>query len=321
MAELTNDFAWSKSRDEVFRACPRQYHFRYYGSWGGWEATAPEPTYQLYVLKQLKTRAMWAGERVHACIQRTLQNLRRGIDVLNPQKIIEVTIAQMREDYRSSQQGNYWKMPKSCALFEHEYGLAVAPEQWRQTAADVETCLHNFYTSDLFAKLRSVPRTEWLDIEELGQFATEGVKVWVKIDCSFREGERVRIIDWKTGRSMSDENTLQLVCYSLYAQQKWGVAIEQVRPAECYLLVNRIQDYEVSAGDVEAAKAYLRGSVADMHSLLADMDRNVPLAEAAFEKTDSLRECRRCNFVGPCRPEVLAELRAGTEAGAAEPGP
>ena len=309
MAELTNDYAWSKSRDEVFRACPRQYHFRYYGSWGGWEATAPERTRNLYVLKQLKTRAMWAGERVHSCIQHTLQNLRRGIDVLNPQKIIEMTVSGMREDYRSSQQGNYWKMPKSCALFEHEYGIPVAKAQWQQTSADVQTCLHNFYTSDLFAKLRSVPRREWLEIEELAKFEVDGVYVWVQIDCSFREGERVRIIDWKTGRRMAEESTIQLVCYTLYAQHKWGVPIEQVRPGECYLLVNRVQDFEISASDIENATAYIRGSVADMQSLLADIARNEPLAEEAFEKTDDLRECRRCNFVGPCRPELLPAMR------------
>jgi len=310
LAELKNEFAWSKSRDETFRTCPRRYYYQYYGSWGGWEATAPERTRQLYVLKQLKTRQMWAGERVHMCIERSLKNLSRGIAVMSPDKIIEVTLSQMRDDYRSSHQGTYWKKPKSCALFEHEYGVPVPREQWQRTADDVRKCLHTFYTSELFATLRSVPREDWLQIEELDKAALDDIPMWVRIDCAFRDGAAVRIYDWKTGRSLAEENTLQLVCYSLYAQAKWGAALDNVHPAEFYLLVNRIQDYKVTEADVEDARQYVRASVADMHSLLADVPRNEPLDEAAFEKTSNERACLRCNFIGPCRRDLLPTLRA-----------
>jgi len=309
LAELRNEFAWSKSRDEAFRTCPRQYYYQYYGSWRGWEATAPERTRQLYMLKQLKTRPIWAGERVHECIEHSLKNLSRGIAVLSPDRIIEVTLSQMRDDYRSSQQGTYRKKPKSCALFEHEYGVPVAREQWVQTADDVRECLHNFYTSELFAQLRAVPREDWLQIEELDKFALDDVRVWAKIDCSFRQGAAVRIYDWKTGRSLAEQNTLQLVCYTLYAQAKWGTAIENVLPAEFYLLVNRTQEYRLRAADIDDARHYIRASVADMRSLLADVPRNEPLAEAAFEKTENVRSCLRCNFLRPCRPELVPRLR------------
>ena len=56
MAEIRNEFSWSKSRDEVFMTCPRQYYFNYYGYWGGWKATAPQRTWQVYMLKNLKNR-------------------------------------------------------------------------------------------------------------------------------------------------------------------------------------------------------------------------------------------------------------------------
>ena len=36
MSELKNEFSWSKTRDEVFKTCPRQYWFAYYGYWNGW---------------------------------------------------------------------------------------------------------------------------------------------------------------------------------------------------------------------------------------------------------------------------------------------
>jgi len=310
MAELTNDFTWSLSRDDCFRTCPRRYYYHYYASWGGWDATAPERTRRLYVLKQLKTGSMWVGERVHQCIQRTLENLRRGITVLSPDRIVEVTLAQMREDFRSSRAGNYWKNPKTCALFAHEYGIPVPDEHWREAARRVETCLRNFYASDLFAHLRALPRDAWLEVERLTTFTLDGIKVWVRLDCAIRHQGIVRIYDWKTGKSLSEENTTQLACYSLYAQKEWGVGPEDLRTAEYYLLVDRLQDYHVTPGDIEDVKAYIRGSVADMASLLVDREKNTPMAESAFAKTENLAACRRCNFVGECRKDVAASLAA-----------
>ena len=311
MAKLTNDFAWSKSRDGAFQTCPRQYYFKYYGMWGGWEYTADERTRQLYVLSKLQTRAMWAGSTVHSCIERTLKNLRRGIDVLNPQKIAEVTVSQMRDGFKTSRAKKYWDKPKTCALFEHEYDIPVPGEQWKQTAEDVRTCLHTFYTSDLFARLRALARDAWLEVEEFSSFMLDGVKVWAVIDCSFRDGALADIYDWKTGRNIAEESTIQLQCYALYAHETWGVAIDNVRIAEYYLLVDRVQDYRVSASDIEDAKAYILGSVEDMRSLLADVGKNEPLAEGAFVRTDNVRECRRCNFLRVCRPELVGELSRG----------
>jgi hypothetical protein len=36
MAEFKNEFSWSKTRDDVFKICPRQYWFSFYGYSNGW---------------------------------------------------------------------------------------------------------------------------------------------------------------------------------------------------------------------------------------------------------------------------------------------
>jgi len=70
--DLTNDFSWSRSRDNVFSECKRRYFYHYYGAWGGWEAGATEEVRRLYVLKQLASRQMWAGRVVHDAIEMAL---------------------------------------------------------------------------------------------------------------------------------------------------------------------------------------------------------------------------------------------------------
>ena len=156
MSELRNEFSWSKSRDEVFQACPRQYYFNYYAYWGGWEQNAPERTRQIYILKNLKNRHLWRGDTVHQCIKHTLRNLQRGIAVLNVDDIISITINKMRDDFRSSKNKRYLMHPKSCALFEHEYEVDLPDDEWKKVADEVEQCLRNFYGSEMFDLLRDV---------------------------------------------------------------------------------------------------------------------------------------------------------------------
>jgi hypothetical protein len=45
MATFKNEISWSKSRDETFKTCPRQYWFAYYGFWNGWLKDGPERTW------------------------------------------------------------------------------------------------------------------------------------------------------------------------------------------------------------------------------------------------------------------------------------
>ena len=170
MTELKNEFSWSKTRDEVFKTCPRQYWFAYYGYWNGWLENAPERTRQIYILKNLRNRYIWAGEKVHDCIQRSLTNIRRGIKVLSVDEVVSITLDQMRAEYRSSRSKNYLKNPKTCGLFEHEYGVEVTDDQWKEMANNVETCLRNFYGSDIYDTLKSRSKEEWLEVEEFSSF-------------------------------------------------------------------------------------------------------------------------------------------------------
>jgi len=40
-------------------------------------------------------------------------------------EVVSITLDQMRSEYRSSRAKNYLKNPKTCGLFEHEYGIEL----------------------------------------------------------------------------------------------------------------------------------------------------------------------------------------------------
>jgi CRISPR/Cas system-associated exonuclease Cas4 (RecB family) len=110
----------------------------------------------------------------------------------------------------------------------------------------------------------------------------------------------VTIIDWKTGRKMSEDVSMQLSCYAMYATEKWGVDPEKVKLIEYNLLANQGVEFGISGAEIKNAKIYIAGSIADMQSLLLDVDENVPKEEEAFQKVEDDRIRSGCNFRKIC---------------------
>lgn len=301
MSSFKNEFSWSFSRDRLFQACVRQYYFNYYAYWGGWDLDADERTRQIYILKNLTNRFMWSGAKVHDCIERTLTNLRRGISILDADQIVDITLNQMREEFRSSREKRYLTHPKTCALFEHEYETQVSNADWKKTADNMELCLRNFYGSETFEMLKGLPQQMWLEVEDFSSFDLNKTKIWAVLDCSFRtDDDGITIIDWKTGRKMSEDVSMQLSCYAMYAMDKWGIDPEKVKLTEYNLLSNQTAEFSIGTPEIENTKTYISGSIADMHSMLLDVDENIPKNEESFLKIEDERICSRCNFQKVC---------------------
>jgi CRISPR/Cas system-associated exonuclease Cas4 (RecB family) len=244
---------------------------------------------------------MWAGAKVHDCINHTLTNLQRGISVLDVDQIVDITLNQMREEFRSSREKHYLTHPKTCALFEHEYETPVSDADWKNAADNMELCLRNFYSSETFEMLKKLPQQMWLEVEDFSSFNLNNTKIWAVLDCSFRtEDGGITIIDWKTGRTMSQDVSMQLACYAMYAMEKWGVDPEKVKLIEYNLLANQGAEFNVSSAEIENFKTYIAGSVADMQSLLVDVDENVPKEESAFLKMKDEGTRANCNFRKVC---------------------
>jgi len=305
MAEpLRNTFSWSVSRDRTFRQCPRQYWFTHYGFWGGWDWEAEPRTREIYVLKQLKSRAMWVGEVVHDCIRTSLENLSRGIPVLSVEEILKITRQRMRNDFRASRDGLYREKPKyTCGLFEHEYALHITDAEWLETAEQVDRCLLNFYSSDAYAQLSRTPPADFLEVERFSHFLLDGIDVTVKMDCATRESDHVVVWDWKTGRRESPDTPLQLACYAFYVHQAYRLPIHRVRMRRVELMRGTARDESIGERALDELLAYVRGSIADMRAVLDDPERNLA-SEERFARVARRDVCQRCSFLKVCKPDL-----------------
>jgi hypothetical protein len=304
MADLTNEFSWSRSRDATFRECRRRYFYQYYGAWGGWESDAPADVRRLYILKQLASRQMWAGRIVHEAIEMALHVFREGREIPVEPFIADV-IERMRGEWRQSKAGRYREAPKSPALFEHEYAVALKPEVWQALSRNVAVCLRNFFRLPLLATIRKSEPAHW-SIEHWSKtFEFEGTPVWMAPDFGFWTDEgRLALVDWKTGASDPDSTAFQLGCYALYADEVLNVAPEKVDLYEANLREPLVTPLAWTDERLEAVKERLRLSVRSMKAYLADPAANCAAIED-FERAEDLRLCRWCNFRAVCRPEMV----------------
>jgi hypothetical protein len=304
MAQLQNEFSWSKSRHEKFEDCRRAYFFAYYGSWGGWEAPAGSPVRELYVLKKLSSRWQWAGSLVHDALKRALARA-KGTGELPPlERVLEQTRAKARAEWAGSREKSYWReASRIVGLVEHEYGEPVADADWKRLYEQViEGSLRAFWASEVLDEIRRTPRDRWLTVDELDSWEFEGTKIWVAVDFAYRDGDgRIHVLDWKTGKERGVDH-VQVGIYALYAARKWSVAVDSVMGGLVYLVGNGGAERVSVAADqpaLDACTAAMRGSIAAMKAALEDPGRNLA-REESFPKLESREECRRCPFRRPC---------------------
>ena len=298
--ELKNEFSWSKTRDEAFRECLRRYFFQYYGYWNGWKEEADSRIRQIYILKNLQTRQMWAGDHVHQRIEALLNDMRRGAPPSTADEAVNATLEAMRTDFKESRAGLYRQNPKkACGLWEHEYAAGLPDTAWKENADHVAQCVRNFYASAAFEKIRSLPLASWLELENRQTFQLDGLKGYVQLDFAFRDGDRIIIYDWKTGRADTTSTDVQLGCYILYAVEKWKAAIDNITAFELNLASNKESSRQLNADQLETVRDYIRDSADEMQFPLSDPEKNLA-QEEDFEFTENETACRRCNFLKVC---------------------
>jgi hypothetical protein len=305
MADLQNEFSWSKSRHEKFSECRRAYFYTYYGSWGGWDAPAGSPVRELYVLKKLSSRWQWAGSVVHDAVKQVLTRAKATGDLRPLEEVLDQTRRRARAQFATSREKGYWReKSRIVGLVEHEYAEPVADAEWKRLYDQViEASLRGFYASEVLEELRRTPRERWLTVDELDKWSFEGTTIWAAVDFAYRDQDgRVNLLDWKTGKAREVDH-VQVGTYALYARQKWGAPPDGVVGGLVYLAPDggpavRV-DVKADEATLESCRQTMRGSIGAMKQVLADPARNQAVIEA-FPQIQDRDACRRCPFRRPC---------------------
>jgi len=291
------------SRHRTFSECRRAYYFRYYGSWGGWKSNASPRTRDLYVLKNLGNRFTFAGRVVHETIADVLNRHRYGREV-GLEEAQRAALESLRRGFRESRDGLYREDPKrNVGLFEHEYGLDLPDETWVRMRERVDRCLENFFASGIRTIILETRVENWLPIDVLDAFTFEGTRVFVAPDFALRTpGGNAILIDWKTGRIGAEEDRMQIVCYGLFARNKWGMDPERAIGELHYLQSGESRVVTLDETTLQEGVSHMRDSIRLMLEHLSDPAANRAEFER-FPQTEDRRVCEQCNFRRVCWPE------------------
>lgn len=314
------EFSWSASRARAFDYCSRQYWFQYYGSWLGWEDTAPARTKEIYLLKNRQSLPTWSGSAVH-----------RGVALMfggggPPERVVEQIHQEMRGDYVSSVRREFRKpgRAKAFGLDVHAYDQDVPRERFAEMWDKVKRCLETFpelpYLSQ-FDEAAAASRFHVAEPPDGGNFDSRRFRweeigdfyIFAQPDVTFERPDGViEVLDWKTGRTPSnrgpDDVTLQIVLYARFLQDRHPAspAAHRFRAAEVYLPSGDRYGRMLENADIERVAQQVADSVEQMRNLLDDAPRNIA-SEENFALTEATQKCTGCLFRRVCpRWEELA---------------
>lgn len=308
MPPLKNTLSWSYTNMRAYAACPRQYWYKKFGGWNGWTERDPESERRLtWLLGKVQNRWMWRGDVVHGMIEHVIRTWRAG--AAPPQdEILEELVQAFRAGFRASRDGRLLQgNSKATGLSEHAFGEAVSNDEWKQLVEGAQAMVQRFLESPIAAEIRALPTEKWLSLEELLSIVVEGATVYIKMDAAWHDAGRAVIVDWKTGKTETDEQgqSLQLGLYSIYASETWGLPVV-VR--EVTLQDLTIREWEPTAADREALREKVAAHIAAIRSRLTDTENGIDADRALFPPTPSAKTCRGCAWRPIC-PDVDSSAR------------
>jgi len=301
------EFGWSVSKARTFDECARRYYFQTYGAWGGWLPGADARTREIHLLKQVQNRYMWIGDLVHRAVEVALKLFRMHGELPGRREIEARFDRKMREGFRASRDDRLRTHGEGTRLFEHELPQDDLDEGvWSDMHRRGLGAIRGLWTSPLVDRIRDAGRERILAVEDFGTFEVGDVPVRVKVDLAFYDGERLRVVDWKTGKGRSRDAATQLACYALYARHRWNAPLDRILATEGYLLRGEAVDHAVTAPELAAAAEFIRRSARAMRAPLADVEANLA-EEADFGRVEDLRVCKRCAFQRVCLGRAVGE--------------
>lgn len=290
---------WSGTRYKKFLECQRQYWFNYYGAQDGWRPTAPYDTKHIYRLKKMTTVPMLIGEIVHGAAEHYLKSFHATDGAVRlPQAEIEKFctdwLERVARESEASVADGHWT-PKTTILMEHYYHEPLERSYKSLARQKIARLVDALVGMDFFAN--PAPTRQWLTMEDFNKFSlSSGERIIVKMDWSYRTSDgKVRIIDWKTGKTES-ALTDQLVVYAMYAlKQGWAHKPEDIVVSPVFLQDREAIDFAVTMNAMLAQASAIRTNVAELQEKDAHADdRNQWPTHVGWA-------CKRCPFREICQ--------------------
>ncbi|MBQ0139360.1 MAG: PD-(D/E)XK nuclease family protein [Kurthia sp.] len=300
------EFSWSLSRSKSVLACQKKYAYDYYVSHNGWLKYNVDPLAQhAYRLKKLQHLPMFFGSIAHRIIEETINEIGYSKKLPTVASLVERARQKLNQAYiTSKQQYSAWKeKPNQYDMFFSMYYNGVLDEE--EVAlyqGRLNSIFENFLASYTIQELMNKEGQIYIHKpEEFRFFMVDDIKVYLVMDLLYQDAETEKwvIVDWKTGKSSTDDRQ-QLALYAYYLLETKNVQLEDIRVRNEYLLENKYVETTLEPFDIESLLETFKQSVHYMKQFQADMYTNEPYELNHFERTDFKDKCRKCSYKELC---------------------
>lgn len=307
MAVKAKELSWSLSKARTFEECPRRYYLHHYLAKWGYSPDAPEDARRALEMRNIKGLDMWVGEVVHSTIQWALEQIRDGTPPAGETQACEEARRRLSEGWLASQKRLWRTQPEEGYpnLFDHYYGIPWQKATTDRLKTKAFTSLKNFFNSPVFRRIADTSPDKWLPIEKYSAFRLDGILFYLKFDFAMKDGQGIRVYDWKTGNPSPSE-CRQLACYAMYTSGKWEVPLSDIHVSAVHLQPEFSSDDRlVDEDDIIETKSFVRQSFDGMVKCLRNPARDIAVM-ADFPTTGNYLRCARCNFRGLCEQGIQA---------------
>lgn len=280
----TYNIGWSFSRYNTFSTCKRQYYYSYYGKWKD-DAVA-----RLY---NLESYAILKGKVTHKVLEQILEYLKR-----NPVYPIDKLPNHMDVVCR--------RIMNSAEILEVYYSGADKDELEGRVRTEIEGPIRAFIASERFNTLASQSAEQkagWLiEPGDYGETRVAGLKMYAKADFIYQDGGKYIILDWKTGKLKTDEYAQQLLGYTVFVCDHFGVSPDNVEAYICHL------GEEYSEHSNEFTEFDISEMAAKVEEQIGHMEQYCDVPERNFAKDISEFPIEENNLCGYCNYRELCGL-------------
>ena len=295
------EFAWSISRQRKLDHCPRAYFYTYYLGWNGWLDDAPTETRVAYRLGKLTSLDALLGQQIDVRA-RELEAAARTDAVLPEADELEVrTREALRQLWTQSMKGRatFEARPNRVTMLRSIYMDQDTQPETDRLNQKAGPSMQALLATSHWERLRACGDAGCVEVPDFASFPHDGVKVFAAPDLAYVHDDVLHVIDWKTGRA-DDTQPIQVLLQMWWALKTYP-ELEGLEIRGCleYVVAGRTQPVQAAADFRDQAAETVQAGVAQMRSLLADPEQNIPLEMAAFERRES-GLCRRCNFLPVC---------------------
>ena len=284
--EYTAILGWSSTRYDIFSECKRKYYYQYYAKFD-----KEYQKHKIVFLKGLTSIPMEIGNISHDVVKEVLERLKKSTAPVDKHKFE----AYVKNIAQSRTKKNFFEV-------HYKVQEKIDPDQLFHKTY---TSLNNFLESERFEWIKESAISEmdkWIiEPEGYGESRLDGLKLYCKVDFMFPSGEKIIILDWKTGKKNEKKHSKQLVGYAAWASFHLDRKASDIEPIIVYL---HPEYEEISLNPTEDElieyKERIFSETKEMYGYCRNFEENIPLDKEAFPLLEDTAICRYCNYKELC---------------------